>query len=188
LNELGETVVIQRCLKGDREAFGMLVEKYQTLIFGTAYLMTHDRPMAEDAVQESLIKMWRYLPSLKHPDRFKAWMLKIVVSQVKQQGRKKKSLVTLEHITEPATDPDEIDCMLIQNEMHRELAQAIGGLSTEQREVVVLRYFSGLTIPEIAAATGWREGTVKSRLSRTLDRLSEVLRTDENRGGKGVMP
>jgi RNA polymerase sigma-70 factor, ECF subfamily len=202
LNELDETVmktdmmtavttdeitgIIRRCQKGDREAFGILVEKYRSLIFGTAYLMTRDRPMAEDAVQEALIKTWRYLPSLRQPERFKVWMLRIVVSQVKQQGRKKKPAVSLEQVAEPATDPDEMDCTLIRDETQQELSQALDNLIPEQREAVVLRYFSGLTVPEIAAATGWRQGTVKSRLSRALDRLGEFLRSVEGRGGGEV--
>jgi RNA polymerase sigma-70 factor, ECF subfamily len=190
LNELDETVVttamIQRCRKGDRDAFNALIGKYRDLIFGTAYLITRDRPLAEDAVQEALIKMWRYLPSLRQPERFKAWMLRIVVSQVKQQGRRNKPAVILEQVAEPATGPDEADCTLIRDETHRHLSQALAELSPEQREAVVLRYFSELTVPEIAAATGWRQGTVKSRLSRALDRLSEILRSGEDRGGGEV--
>ena len=58
MNESQEAALIRRCQAGDKEAFGMLVERYRSVLFGTAYLMMRDRGLAEDAVQESLIQIW----------------------------------------------------------------------------------------------------------------------------------
>jgi RNA polymerase sigma-70 factor (ECF subfamily) len=73
---------------------------------------------------------------------------------------------------------DEADTALIRSEERHSLRQALDRLQPEQREAVVLRYYSELTVPEIAAVTDQREGTIKARLSRALDHLNEILSRD----------
>ena len=65
MNVSQEAALIYRCQEGDKAAFGMLVEQYRTVLFGTAYLMMRDRGLAEDAVQEALIQIWKHLPSFR---------------------------------------------------------------------------------------------------------------------------
>ena len=65
MNESQEAALARRCQAGDTEAFRMLVEQYRSVLFGTAYLMMRDRGLAEDAVQEALIRMWKNLPSFR---------------------------------------------------------------------------------------------------------------------------
>jgi RNA polymerase sigma-70 factor (ECF subfamily) len=153
------------------------------VIFGTAYLMTHDRESAEDAVQNALVQMWKRISSLRLRGSLKTWLIRIVVNEVNQQRRKKR-LPTLfvEGVKEPVGEPDEVEKNAINRERYRNLRQALDMLPDTQREMVVLRYFSELTIPEIATVTGIREGTVKSRLSRALDRLGKILRNEEGPG------
>ena len=153
------------------------------MIFGTAYLMMRDRESAEDAVQNSLIRIWNHIPSLRLRSSLKAWLIRIVVNEVNKQQRKKRlPTIPVEEIPETGGDPDETEKIMVGHERHRSLRRALEMLSSGQREVVVLRYFSELTVPEIAAVTGIREGTVKSRLSRALDRLGEILRKQEDSG------
>jgi RNA polymerase sigma-70 factor (ECF subfamily) len=179
LNE-SETSLVSRCQAGDAEAFRTLVEQHSRVLFGTAYLMTRDRGLAEDAVQSALVQMWKKLPSLRRNGSLKAWLVRIVINEVNQQ-RRKKSLPTmpLEQAPEIPDDPPEIETLLFHDEERRRLRQSLETLPVKQREAVVLRYFSDLTVPEVAAVTGEREGTIKSRLSRALDQLGEVLRKDE---------
>ncbi len=179
----GEEALVRRCQAGDKEAFRVLIEQHSKLLFGTAYLMTRDRGLAEDAVQEALVQMWKYLPSLRFHGSLKAWLVRIVVNEVKQQLRKRRlPVIPLEQSTEVAADPEEAEIEIVRHEEHRQLRQALERLPSEQREAVVLRYFSDLTVPEVAVATGEREGTIKSRLSRALDRLGEILRRDKTWG------
>ena len=179
MNESKEAALVRRCQAGDQEAFRMIVEQYRSILFGTAYLMIRDRVLAEDAVQEALTKMWKHLPSLRVRGSFKAWLVRIVVNEVKQQFRKKQaSLAPLEQASEVAGDFDDAETAMIRDEERRHLKQALEKLPAEQREAVVLRYFSELTVPEIATVTGQREGTIKSRLSRALSHLSEILQND----------
>ena len=145
--------------------------------------MTRDRESAEDAVQNSLIKMWNYVPSLRLKSSLKAWLLRIVVNEVNQQRRKKRlPAFSAEEVENLTGEYDETELIVDNREQYRNLKQALEMLPETQREMIVLRYFSELTVPEIAAVTGIREGTVKSRLSRALDRLGKILRNEEGPG------
>ena len=180
MSESEEAALVRRCQAGDKEAFRALVEQHSRVLFGTAYLMTRDRGLAEDAVQRALIQMWKHIRSLRLRSSFKAWLIRIVVNEVNQQRRKKRvPIVPLEEAPEVAGDPDEAEAVVVRHEEQQSLKRALEMLPSKQREAVVLKYFSDLTIPEIAAITGQREGTIKSRLSRALDRLGEILRNEE---------
>jgi RNA polymerase sigma-70 factor (ECF subfamily) len=182
LNESQEAALVRCCQAGDKEAFHTLVEQYRSVLFGTAYLMTRDRGLAEDAVQRALMKMWGNIHSLRRRSSLKAWLVRIVVNEVNQQRRKKRvPMMPLEEAPEMAGDPDEAESVVVRHEEQQSLRQALEMLPQEQREAVVLRYFSELTVPEIAAVMGQREGTIKSRLSRALDRLGEILRNEKIR-------
>ena len=180
MTESEEAALIHRCQEKDKEAFRMLVEKYKKVMFGTAYLMTKDRGLAEDAMQEALIQMWKHLPSLRQGISLKAWLVRIVVNEVNRQGRKKRvQTVPLENAPEIADDCDDIETTIIRNETHQNLRRAVEMLPSDQREVVVLRYFSELTVPEVASVMGKQEGTIKSRLNRALKRLNEIISNNE---------
>lgn len=179
MNQSQEAVLIRRCQAGDKEAFRMLVEQYRSVLFGTAYLMMRDRGLAEDAVQEALIQVWKHLPSFHLKSSIKTWLVRIVINEVKQQFRKKKlPVIPLESVNEETGMPDEADTALIRSEERLSLRLALNRLQPDQREAVVLRYYSELTVPEIAAVTDQREGTIKARLSRALDHLGEILSRD----------
>ncbi len=180
MNESQEVALVSLCKAGDKDAFRVLIELHRGVLFGTAYLMTRDRTIAEDAVQETLIKTWKHLPSLRLQSNVKAWLVRIVVNEVKQQFRKKKvTMISLEEAPDVVGDPEETETVAIRREEHKSLRRALEILPLEQREVIVLRYFSELTVPEIAAVMGKREGTIKSRLSRALDRLGEIIRDEK---------
>ena len=184
MNESQEAALVHRCQAGDKEAFRMLVGQYRSILFGTAYLMMRDRGLAEDAVQEALIQIWKNLASFRLKSSVKTWMVRIVVNEVKQQFRKKKlPMIPLESANEETSRLDEPKIALIHTEERLALRQALDRLQPEQKEAVVLHYFSELTVPEIAAVTNQREGTIKARLSRALDRLNEFLSLDGMREG-----
>lgn len=180
MTEKEEAVLILRCQTGDTDAFRTLVENYKQVMFGTAYLMTKDRSSAEDAVQEALIQIWKHLPSLRLNVSLKAWLVRIVVNEVNQHRRRKHlPTVPLEHTPDIEDDCDKVEIVMIRNEEYKLLRRDLERLPSEQRKVVVLRYFSDLTVPEVAAVMGKREGTIKSRLSRALNHLGEILDKDK---------
>jgi len=182
LTESEEAALVRLCQERDKDAFRTLVERYEKVMFGTAYFMTRDRVLAEDAMQEALIQIWKYLPSLRQDASLKSWLVRIVVNEVNQQRRKKQvPTVPLEDVPEIADEVDNAETIMIRNEAHQNLRRAVESLPLEQKKAVILRYFSDLTVPEVAAVLGKREGTIKSRLSRGLNRLGEILENDKSK-------
>jgi RNA polymerase sigma-70 factor, ECF subfamily len=183
LNESEENLLISHSQKGDPDAFRLLVERYNRILFGTAYLMTRDREQAQDAVQDTLIQVWKHLPSLRLRGSFKAWILRILINEVNKNYRKKRlPTIPLEQAIEIGNcfdDPGEA-AALHEEQLH--LRKAMQILPPDQLEAIVLHYFSDLTIPEIALVTGQREGTIKSRLSRAVVRLGELMHAEDIHG------
>ena len=104
-------------------------------------------------------------------------MLKILLNKARKHYRKKRiNTVPSEAVTEVPGEDDGPEETVERAEQTHHLRQALGLLTTEHREVLILRFYNELTIPEIALALGCAEGTVKSRLSRALRRLEQALR------------
>ena len=174
MDKLEETAAIRRCQAGDKEAFRVLAEEHERALFGVAYLMTLDRDLASDVVQETLLKMWKHLPSLRG-DGLKPWLTRILVNEVRQRGRKKETpMAPIEEAFEVA-DKERMERGIERDELGGAVREAVSALPDKQKEAVVLRYFGDLTLAEVAVAMGCREGTVKSRLSRALDHLQQRL-------------
>ena len=184
---------IMRCQDGDRDAFRHLVEQYKDVLFGTAVLMTGNRAIAEEQVQEALLSAWRGIRGFRRGNPVKPWLLRILVNAVLSQQRK-RAVETVrfngngpeEHDYSSDDPADTLDAL----ENRLALRRAIAGLSPDHRRVVALRYFAGLTVPEVARALGVREGTVKSRLHRALAILRQQmdesgLETPEPSGKQG---
>ena len=169
---------IQRCQQGDREAFRQLVDRYRDVLFGTAVLMTGNRAVAEEQVQEALLSAWRGIRGFRLGSPVKPWLVRILVNAVlSQQRRRALPTVQLNDTGtaelylgggDPASALDALEDRVV-------LRRAIANLSPDHRQVVALRYFAGLTVPETARALGVREGTIKSRLHRALAVLREQL-------------
>ena len=173
---MSEADLVRRFQAGDEEVFRLLVEPYRDLLLGTAYLMTGDRSLAEDLVQEALVQVWRGLWRFQPRGSFKAWLVKILVNRVKQHRRRKwVPTVPLEEVAGIFARDTEVEEIVFESEVRRLLKGAMDTLPDVQRQLIVLRYYSGLSVPEIAQVLGCREGTVKSRLHRALGRLASVL-------------
>ena len=178
---------IARCQEGDRDAFRHLVDRYRDVLFGTAVLMTGNRDVAEEQVQEALLSAWRGIRGFRQGRPVKPWLLRILVNAVlSHQRRRALPTVNLDGngpdlpdnaASDPVESLDALESRLV-------LRRAIAGLSQEHRQVVALRYFSGLTVPETARVLGIREGTVKSRLHRALAILREQLNDPEEEAAR----
>ena len=184
---------ILRCQDGDRDAFRYLVDRYRDVLFGTAVLMTGNRAVAEEQVQEALLSAWRGIRGFRRGSPVKPWLVRILVNAVlSHQRRRIHPAVSLngngpDTVASDIADPSET---LDSLEDRLSLRMAIADLSLDHRQVVALRYFAGLTVPETARSLGVRDGTVKSRLHRALAILREqledqVLEAPEASGRRG---
>ncbi len=179
-----EELVIRQCQAGESEAFRVLVEKYGRVLYGTAYLMTRDRSLSEDLVQEAFLLAWRGIRSFKAGTNFKAWLVRILVHRVIDERRKKRPALAGDggSAVETLADSSHMEDAVLAEDDRRLVAAALGTLPEDLRETVVLRFYADLTVPEIAAAMGTAEGTVKSRLHRAMERLREHFRQGEGAG------
>jgi RNA polymerase sigma-70 factor (ECF subfamily) len=168
--------IIRRCQAGDREAFRTVVEKYQNILYGTAYLMTGNRTAAEDHVQEAFLSAWKGVGNFRSGYPLKPWLVRILVNKIiSSQRANQNPMISLD--TESFADPagDDPAEEIAQRDQLRRVMQL---LSNEQRQVVLLRYFAGLSLAETAAALGRRQGTVKSQTFRALELLKDLIEDD----------
>lgn len=166
---------VLRCQDGEHEAFRHLVDRYKDVLFGTAVLMTGNRALAEEQVQEALLAAWRGIAGFQSGRPVKPWLVRILVNAVLSQRRRRAidtvPLETYRHADDRPQPGEAVEAQLDRQAVR----DALGGLSPDHRQVIVLRYFADLTVPQLAEAIGVREGTVKSRLSRALSQLRKQL-------------
>ena len=143
----------------------------------TAYLILGNRPDAEDAVQESFLRAWKFRDSLATGSSFKPWLYRVVVnacySKLRQEiphRDRRADDGALAHIPGPGSDPD---TTAERSEVADTVLEALQLLPASLRVPVVLRYYTDLSEREIAQAIGRRPGTVKSRLHEARRRLKE---------------
>lgn len=152
---------------------GELYAAHRLALVRLAVLLVDDRASAEDVVQDAFAGLAASGTKLRDPDKALAYLRRAVVNRARSALRRRR---TARAYTPPrsieATRPDE---RAVLAEEHREILSALDRLAPRQREVVVLRYWSGLSESEIADALGISRGTVKSTASRALAQLETIL-------------
>ena len=173
---MNDEEAVRRCQDGDHEAFRHLVERYKDVLYGTACLMTGNPSTAEEQVQEAFLSAWRGMKSFRIGRPLKPWLVRILVNTVMGQRRRRSiPVVPLEETAQSAGPGDPVE-LAEQGETRQWVRLAISVLSEEHRQVIMLRYFTGLSVPELARVLGCRQGTVKSRLSRAVRRPRDQMR------------
>ena len=179
---LSELELVQRCQRGDEATFEALYQAYAERALRTALLITDRPPLAEDAVQETFIQLWRSIRDLRDPHAFRGWFYSILIHRVKRLGRRDGREFDLpleavaDHRDTHTTGPEE---QVERNEAFHRVRGAIARLPESQRLTLILRYYSGLTEAEIAEALRIPIGTVKSRLHTARARLRDQLSRHE---------
>ena len=165
--------LVDRAMRGDREAFTSLARDRADRCYAVAYRVLRDPHRAQDAVQQALFGAWRDLPNLRDPERFDAWLLKLVVNACYSEARTERRWSAKVRLI-PLDQPDEPDvARTVAN--RDELEHAFRRLTAEQRAVVVLHHHLGYPLTEIAATLGIPEGTARSRLHYAVRQLRTVL-------------
>ena len=168
--------LVERARGGDHDAFAELARVSVVRLDQTARLILRDPELARDAVQEGLIRAWRDLRKLRDPDRFDAWIYRLTVNaclDLARQRRRRVIEVELVPIYAPAL-PDGSAA-----HADRELVDAVlRELDEQGRAIVVLHYYLGLPLTDVAATLGIPIGTVKSRLHRALAAMRIAIDMD----------
>jgi RNA polymerase sigma factor (sigma-70 family) len=170
--------LVERARRGDAVAFTLLVRPHEDIAFRTAYLITRDAADAQDAAQDALVKAYRALGRFRRDARFRPWLLAIVANEARNRrrsaGRRERlALRVAAQVPSGAAAPTP-EGTVVAAELRRELLSAVERLPEEQRLAIACRYFLDLSEEETARVLGVRPGTVKSRVSRALERLREV--------------
>jgi RNA polymerase sigma-70 factor (ECF subfamily) len=155
-------------------------------LFLIASRILRDADAAEDAVQQTLVTIWRDLPSLRDPDRFEAWTYRVVLRACRSQDRRRRRAgVLIVDISDAlATARDGIDDIVV----HDRLGRAFDTLSQDHRTVVVLYHLVGLQIGEIAEILDVPYGTVGSRLHHAMRAMRAAIEASERTPVNGGQP
>jgi RNA polymerase sigma factor (sigma-70 family) len=176
---LPESELVERAKRGDQGAYGQLVQAYQGIAFRTAYLVVGDAAEAEDAAQEGFVKAYYALRRFRRGAPFRPWVLQIVANEARNRRRaagRRTGLVLRTAAEAPSGEAaPSPEAALISGEEQKALLAAVNRLKEDDRLVISCRYFLELSEAETAEVLGWRRGTVKSRLSRALERLRSEI-------------
>ena len=180
---LKEAQVAARARRGDERAFEELLRRHETIAFRTAYLITGSAADAEDVVQEACLKAYRALGRFDPSRPFRPWLLAIVANEARNRlrGDARRADLALRAAREGRPDDaaPPAEASLLAGERRATLLAALDRLRDEERLAVACRYLLDLSEEETAAALGVARGTVKSRVSRALDRLRAELETPD---------
>lgn len=167
-----EDSLIEKLKNGDMSAFDELYNAYAHKAIRTAYLLTNDKFMAEDIVQEAFIQSFKNIGSLKNNSAFKPWFFK-TLTRLAYKEIKKNSATPVENIFEKC-DSSHFDNYFKDSILY----DYIYKLSFKHKNVLILYYYNDMSIKEIALTIGCYEGTVKSRLNTARKKLKSLLEKD----------
>ena len=184
--------LVERVQKGDKQAFDMLVLKYQGRVMSMVSRMVRDHHEAQDIVQEAFIKAYRALPRFRGDSAFYTWLYRIAMNTAKNhlvsKGRRPAidgvELEEAEVVGIPKLqDIDSPERQLLRDELERVINQAIKALPDDLKTAITLREFDGLSYEEIAHVMDCPVGTVRSRIFRAREAIDKQI-TELGAGGK----
>jgi RNA polymerase sigma-70 factor, ECF subfamily len=179
--------LVERARHGDRDAYERLAASIARRLYLIAYRIVRDSDQADDAVQQTLVAIWRELPSLRDPDRFESWTYRLVVRFCLAESRRhRRAGWSKVELPEGLRDGrDELAGVLL----HDELDRAFRTLTPEHRAVLVLRHYADLSTAEIADVLGIAAGTVSSRLHHATRAMrAQLVANDRLAAVPGVVP
>jgi RNA polymerase sigma-70 factor (ECF subfamily) len=167
-----DLALVRQALTGQPDAFGMLITRYQRVMYTVALRMLGNPEDARDATQEAFVRAFQRLDTFDTRHRFFSWMYRILVNECLNAKRDRRPEEALD--PSAAGDGTPFDATL-ESERREQIQLALLRLTPEYRSVVVLRHFAGQSYAEIAEALSIPEKTVKSRLYSARQRLGELL-------------
>ncbi len=170
--------LVLRARDGDHDAFAQLAARSIGHLTAIARMILHDEYRAQDAVQDALVDAWRGLRGLRDPERYDAWLRRILVRSCREKARREWRRDTMEVDLASTADPivagghDVVD-------VHDRLERGLARLSPGERAVLVLTYFVDMPLAEAATTLDIPVGTMKSRLNRALQALRAAIEAAE---------
>lgn len=180
-----ELDAISKVLNGDKDAFEALVTENQSLIYNLTLKMTANEQDALDLTQEAFLKAYSSLSSFRGSSKFSVWMYRLTYNLCLDFLRKKKHDAVIS-LTQGYSDSDSEDIEiaderyspeteLSKKEVYRSVSDALSTLPDDQRQIFIMREYSGMTYDRISETLNLSIGTVKSRLSRARQKIAKHL-------------
>ena len=178
--DVTDAELVGRSQRGDREAFARLTARWQGRAYALAYRLTVDADEADDITQSAMLRAYKGLAGFNGRSSFSTWFHRVVVNLCRDRQRalrrREKTIHVLSESRRSAPrsvpPPDEAG---ERDDMGRTVALAVAALPEDMREVVILKYYQGLKLVEVAEIVDAPLSTVKSRLARGLVLLRETL-------------
>jgi RNA polymerase sigma-70 factor (ECF subfamily) len=182
-----DQALVERVQRGDKQAFGLLVTKYQRKLARLLSRLIRDPAEVEDVAQEAFIKAYRALPSFRGDSAFYTWLYRIGINAAKNylvsQGRRAPTSTEFDSEEAETFDSGELlrdmntpEHLLATRQIGETVNQAMDALPEELRTAIMLRELDGLSYEEIAEVMGCPIGTVRSRIFRAREAVAEKLR------------
>jgi RNA polymerase sigma-70 factor, ECF subfamily len=170
--------LVEQVRQGDRDAYGPLIVRYRLRFGRYAFHLLGNESDAEEALQDAFFRAYRSLDRCREPERFGAWLFRIVVNCCRtaamRRGRDAARRASLDEAADLVGTPHPTESALSQEERHRALA----ALAPEQREAFLLKYVEELSYDEMVELTGAGESALKMRVKRACARLRQLLGDD----------
>jgi len=194
MDQKTEADIVARVLNGDRQAYALLVQEYKNPVYNLAYRMTGNPEDAEDIAQEAFLSSFRQLSRYDLKRSFFTWLytisLNIIRNHLKKTGRRQNDSRPLRSLhdaavsdTEKAALQDSVNSDGSRKELEEQLESCLGRLSPDLRELIVLRFYQGLSFEAIADITGFSQSAVKMRVYRGLEKLREIMQKNVTSSG-----
>jgi RNA polymerase sigma factor (sigma-70 family) len=170
--------LVVRAQGGDLDAFSALTVGVTDRLFGAARLILRDDEQSADAVQDALLQAWLDVRGLRDPDRFDAWLHRLLVRacyRAANRARQRKVVELTNFLTVEPMTSDAQGAVAVRDQLDRGFQR----LSPEQRAVIVLRHYLGLSLAESAEALAIPLGTMQSRLNRATQAMRAAIEADE---------
>src|SRR5688500_15266937 len=168
--------LVERARKGDHDAFSELAGAAISRLDATAWLVLRDPEQAKDAVQNTLVRAWRDLPTLRDPDLFDAWLHRMLVNACIDEARRlRRHRFDVELTTLHAPSIAGIESAIADRD---QLERGFMRLEPDARALIVLHHYLDLPLPEVATTLGIPLGTAKSRLHRAIQVMRAALDAD----------
>ncbi len=173
---MDKRALVEQAGGGDHDAFAVLATAAAARLDAAARLILRDPELARDAVQNTLVRAWRDLPGLRDPDRFDAWLHRLLVNASLDEARRRRRR-PIEVEIKPIHEPSGSDAAgrLADRDL---VERALVRLDPEHRALVVLHYYLGYPLPEAAALVGISLPAAKSRLHRAMQGLRRSMTAD----------
>ena len=164
-----ETKLVEAAVGGDIEGFGKLCRRYYGPMVAIAYSVVSDHQLAEDAAQESFARALVNLKNLKNKTRFAPWLAAICRNVAKDMLTIKARQISSSELSQVAQNDNRVQST-------QEVSRAIEQLPVSAKELVVLRYYNGLSYEQIASVLGISQAAINGRLTRARRKMADYLK------------